>query len=150
MKRLMVVVLALLSVFLALPLTAQAADVSFGFSDEAYTLKYMASINTEATSLESRGGGLNAVIGPLVTLKSGANTVVELDFSIGVALMPDGSPNTQAFGGSFSGGPCWMNRMLCTHWGVRVDPNTGERASQFVGMVDVMPLLNMGAKAAGL
>src|SRR3989304_3870369 len=114
-----------LAIALAMLIPGMAQAASFGLNEEAYSLKYMASINTPADSTDTRGGGLNAVIGPLVTLKQGANTVMGLEFSVGVALMPDGTADTQAFGGSFGAGPCWMNRTLCTHWGYRIDPQSG-------------------------
>lgn len=146
------VYVALLLALIIVPSLATRSDAAeFGLNGEAYSIKYMASINTPADSTDTRGGGLNAVIGPLVTLREGVNTVMSLEFSVGVALMPNGeTTNTQAFGGSFGAGPCWMNRIVCTHWGYRIDPQSGERVSQFAGMLDVMPLLNRAASASGL
>ena len=143
------VLVALLSVFLAPPVTTQAAGFTFD-AGEKYAIKYMTSINMGATNIDERGGGLNGVIGPLFSLRSGENKVLEANVSIGVALMPDGTTDTQAFGSSAGVGFTWMNDMIGTHWGYRVDPQTGGRVPEFKLMLDLMPLLNPMASAVCL
>lgn len=127
-------VVALLVALFVLPVSASAGEVKLTFSEPYEPMNFYASLNLGGGNLDERGGGLNAVFGPLAVLKTDAQRVMSLAFSVGVAAIAnEGATEQQVFGGSFGFGPCWMNDMICTHPGYKVDMKTGKRHPQ--GMV---------------
>lgn len=141
--------LAVALMILFAPVVAQAEGLRL--LEDDLTLKYLPTMNMGTTNANERGGGVMGTIGPLVSYSHGDNMLISLEFSGGLSVMPDTTAgNTQNADIGFAGGPCWLNRTLCTHWGKRIDPATGDMVNEFKFGWDVMPYVRGAASSAGL
>lgn len=105
------VLMALLAVFLAVPVYAGGLQWS---DTPIYTTLDHIGVSTQLTQLETKGAGYRAVVGPLAKATLGANTFEIGLMSFGVGVVSPSGPETTQTGAQLGFVPgCTERRGMC-------------------------------------